>query len=56
MIIDSKMNSVIIESNQHTLKALGIKQENVIKHNSRRQLNLEITRFIEENEKFNKIC
>lgn len=46
MIIDEKMNSVIIESNQHTLKALGIKQEDVKKHKSRRQLILDINSFI----------
>lgn len=47
MIIDGKMNSVVIESNQHTLKALGIKPENVKNHKSRRQLNNEITQFID---------
>lgn len=51
MIIDAKMNSVVIESNQHSLKLLGIKPENVKKNKSRRQLNLEITNFINEFDK-----
>ena len=46
IIIDEKMNSVQIELNETILKNIGVIAENVKKHKSRRQLNIEITEFL----------
>lgn len=47
LIIDEKMNSVEVDITPQTLKMLGVKKEDVKHHKSRRQLNLEISLFIE---------
>ena len=47
LIIDSKMNSTEIELTQHTLKMLGIKEEDIKKHKSRRQLLLEVSEYLQ---------
>lgn len=46
IIIDKKMNTVVVEVNPMILKSLGIKQDDVKKHKSRRQLDIEITDFL----------
>lgn len=48
MIIDEKMNSVVIDTNEYTLKTLGIKQDMIQQSNSRRQLNIKLTEFLEK--------
>lgn len=47
MIIDSKMNSTEIEINSLQFKSMGIDLSKVKKHTSKRELNKEITKFIE---------
>ena len=47
MIIDEKMNSVVIEASELTLKMLRIKKEDVKNHRSMRQLQIELKSFIE---------
>ena len=47
LLIDEKMNTVEIEVNQTILKNLGINSGNVKHHKSRRQLNNEITKYLE---------
>lgn len=46
MIIDSKMNSVVIEADSNTLKLLGIKPDDVVKHKSKRKLLIDLENFI----------
>ena len=48
MIIDSKLNSVIINVDSNTLKLLGIKPDDIVKHKSKRQLMLDINGFLEK--------
>lgn len=48
LIIDSKLNSVIVEITPQQLKMLGIKPENVVKHRSRRQLLLDLDEFLKK--------
>lgn len=47
LIIDEKMNSVIIDASRQTLQMLNINQEDIKKHKSKRQLHIEIELFIE---------
>ena len=47
LLIDEKMNTVEIEVNQTILKNLGLNSGNVKHHKSRRQLNNEITKYLE---------
>lgn len=51
LIIDAKMNSVEIEITQHTLRLLGISEEDIKKHKSRRQLLLEVSEYLKSFEK-----
>lgn len=51
LLIDSKMNSVEVEVNQHMLKLLGFKKEDVKNHKSRRQLLLEVSEYLKSFEK-----
>lgn len=46
IIIDEKMNSVIVDIDSNTLKLLGIKQDDIIKHKSRRKLLIDLDNFI----------
>jgi hypothetical protein len=46
MIIDSKMNTVIVELEPWQFKQLQIKTEDVKKHKSRRALNAEISEYL----------
>lgn len=47
MIIDEKMNSVVIEVSPQSLRAIGVKPEDIKKHKSRRQLVIDIDRFLQ---------
>lgn len=47
LLIDGKMNTVEIEVNHNMLKLIGVNPEEVKKHKSRRQLLLEISKFLE---------
>ena len=51
LIIDAKMNSVEIELSQGTLRMLGISEEDIRKHKSRRQLLLEVSDYLKSFEK-----
>ena len=51
MIIDEKKNSVIIDVSPQTLKMIGVKQEEIKKHKSRRQLILEMDEFLKNSQK-----
>ena len=48
LIVDEHKNTVEIDVTVNTLKLLGVRSEDVKKHTSRRQLLLEITKFIEK--------
>lgn len=52
IIIDEKMNTCEIEVNQNILKGLGVKPENVKKHKSRRQLDKEISDYLQSFKKW----
>ena len=47
MIIDEKMNSVVIDVTPQMLRVIGIKPELIKKHKSRRQLVIDIDRFLQ---------
>ena len=51
IIIDEKLNSVEIEVNANMLKLIGVNPENVKKHKSRRQLFLEISKYLDSFQK-----
>ena len=51
LIIDAKMISVEIELSQGTLRMLGISEEDIRKHKSRRQLLLEVSDYLKSFEK-----
>ena len=50
MVIDEKMNSVILDLEQWQFKQLAIKPENVVKHKSKRALQMDITEFISKSD------
>lgn len=51
MIIDEKKNSVVIDVSPQILKMIGVKQEEIKKHKSRRQLILEMDEFLKNSQK-----
>lgn len=53
IIIDEKLNSVEIEVNANMLKLIGVNPENVKKHKSRRQLFLELSKYLDSFSKNN---
>lgn len=48
ILIDSKMNSTVIDVTPQTLRMLGIKPEDIKKHKSRRQLLMTLDDFIKK--------
>ena len=50
MVIDEKMNSVILDLEPWQFKQLAIKPEQVVKHKSKRALQMDITEFISKSD------
>jgi len=51
IIVDEKMNTVEIEVNANMLKLIGVNPEEVKKHKSRRQLFIELSKYLDSFEK-----
>lgn len=48
MIIDEKMNSVIVEINSLQFRSMGIDLSNIKSHSGKRDLNMTITDYLKE--------
>lgn len=48
MIIDEKMNSVIVEINSLQFRSMGIDLSNIKSHSGKRDLNITITEYLKE--------